>query len=70
MKRDHIVNPPDFAKIEGKLRAVEESLDGLLNETEHFVVTRNSAEMLASIVASVIVLHQVVAQMLKEGGQT
>lgn len=74
MKRKHIVNPPDFVSIEGKLRAVEDSLDGLLDSTEQFKrdggLPHSLIELIASMTASLIVLHQVVAEMLREEGQT
>ncbi len=64
MKRDHIVNPDDFDSVQGKLRVVNESLDGLLEGTERFRITKDAADILAAIVASLIALHQVVGQML------
>jgi hypothetical protein len=66
MKREHIVNPDDFESIEGKMRVVHESLDGLLEGTERFRQTKDIADILATIVASLIALHQVVGQMLAD----
>ena len=66
MKRDHILNPDDFDSVEGKLRAVNGSLEGLLDGTEAYRLRRDATEWMAAITSSLIILHQVVEGMLKD----
>lgn len=66
MNRDQLINPDDFDTAEVKLQAVEESLDGLFAATQAVALRGDSIELLAALTSSLIVIHQVVAQMLKE----
>jgi len=66
MKREQIIDPEGFEYPTIKLTALTESLDGLLEATEKFNREHEPADLLAGIVASSIVLHQVLIQLMKE----
>lgn len=66
MRKEHIVNPDDFDTLEGKIRVISESFDGLLAGTEAYRLRQDPIEWMAAITASMIVLHQVVQAMLEE----
>jgi hypothetical protein len=66
MKKEQIHNPDDFHTTAGKLRVVQESLDGLLEGSEAYRLRRDLVAWMASVTASQIILHQVLAAMLEE----
>jgi hypothetical protein len=66
MRKEHIHHPDDFDTVEGKLRVVNESLDGLLVGTEAYRLRQDAVEWMAAATASLIVLHQVIEAMLND----
>ena len=76
MRKDEIYLPEDFTSIEGKLRVVEDSLDGLLAATEKMAEADDGddtadaiIELMAEISASLITLHLVVSGLLEDQQQ-
>ena len=70
MRKDEIYVPPDFPSIDGKLRAVNDSINQLLDATDRMADADEDTadamvELLADMTASLVVLHLVVAGMLE-----